>query len=92
MTLEQAVAAAIEAFNFGNSLAQIPSDFIRVYPKTETVEVRCEPAQSRKEAAVLASLWGQKIRKNFDGDFSITIPIAGQLAKYSANFYGDVQS
>ena len=73
MTLEQAAQATGQPFRF--------------YPD-ETIEFRRE-AESRKEAAVLCSLWASEIRKHFGGDFSLRMAVKGELCMYQVNFYGD---
>ena len=87
MTLQEAASAAIEAFNFGNSLTQIPADFLRVYPALETVEVRTE-ANNKTNAEAIAKAWAKRIQKNYTGDFGVRVPVRGELGMYQKNFYG----
>ena len=56
--------------------AQQTGQDLRFYPETDTIEFRRE-AESRREAAVLCSLWASEIQKHYTGDFSLRMPVKG---------------
>lgn len=83
--LQKAAEAAIKEFN-STSTEQLPLTFLRIYPTTETVNIRMD-ANNETHAEMLCARWANRIRKHYAGDFAMTISVKGKVGLYAKNFH-----